>query len=189
MVIFLFIGIIDSGIGGYSFLKGINNKKDNYIIIMDKAYFPYGKKCKEFLIKRMIFLCDYLIKRGVDKIILGCNTLSIMVLDFLKLKYNNISGVIELLDLNYNDKTIFLGTSNSIKYIKSLYPNIKCLDCQDIINKIEKKEIIDFNYLNNLNYENIIMGCTHFIYYKKILSNKKFIYQDDLYKKRHQNDV
>ena len=31
---------------------------------MDKGYFPYGKKSKEFLLKRSLYLCDYLIKKG-----------------------------------------------------------------------------------------------------------------------------
>ena len=45
---------------------------------MDKAYFPYGNKSIEFLLKRSLYLCEYLIKNNVSEIILACNTLSLI---------------------------------------------------------------------------------------------------------------
>ena len=52
---------------------------------MDKAYFPYGERSKEFLLKRALYLCSYLRDKNVDKIIFACNTLSLIVLPFIKL--------------------------------------------------------------------------------------------------------
>ena len=78
------LGIIDSGKGGVYFAEEF--KLNNYIVISDNEYFPYGTKSKTFLILRTIYLCEYLFE-FCDKILLACNTLSIVALPFLKTKY------------------------------------------------------------------------------------------------------
>lgn len=162
----MLIGIIDSGIGGLEIVKrlSINNK---YILIMDKAYFPYGNKSKEFLIKRTIYLIDYLINKGVDIIILGCNTLSITVLDFIKDYYNiNIYGVFEFLIKYFNKNNIFIGSKLSSSYVKNKY-NIDSLNVEDLIYLLEKnmKYIDVLDKYNNIfkMYDNVILGCTHLL--------------------------
>ena len=47
----MLIGVIDSGIGGLEIVNRLSDK-NKYILIMDNAFFPYGNKRKEFLIKR-----------------------------------------------------------------------------------------------------------------------------------------
>lgn len=180
----MLIGIIDSGYGGLGFLKGIRDN-NSYILIMDKAYFPYGIKSKEFLIKRTLYLCNYLDSLGVDRIILACNTLSIIALDFIKLYYDNVMGVLDLLDEHYNN-SVFIGSSNAIKYINIKYPDIDIYDGQDIINRIEKnqfnaEDILLFNKLS-IRYDYVILGCTHFINVKDKLLGDNYISQDELYK-------
>lgn len=187
----MIIGIIDSGVGGLEFLKGINLKKNKYILIMDKAFFPYGTKSKEFLIKRTLYLSRLLFLRGCDFIILACNTLSIMALDFVKEVYPNISGVIELLGNNYNNG-LFIASRNTIKYVDKKIKGITVFDGQYFINKIENKTINenDINILIelSLNYEVIILGCTHFIKIKKYLKNIKYISQDEEYLKLREKE-
>ncbi|MGM9971652.1 MAG: glutamate racemase [Anaeroplasmataceae bacterium] len=183
------LGIIDSGYGGLEFLKGIKDK-ENYILIMDKAFFPYGTKSREFLIKRTLYFCNYLKKKGCNKIILACNTLSLIALDFVKLIYKDVSGVIELLDNNYQN-ALFLGSSNSIKYINKFISNISLYDGQNLINKIENNTftIEDIKLLKKIakNYDTLILGCTHFIKIKKYLTDINYVSQDEEYKKRYQN--
>lgn len=185
----MLIGIIDSGNGGYEFLKGIIDGND-YILIMDKAYFPYGIKSKEFLIKRTLYLVLYLKNRGCNKIILACNTLSIMVLDFIKLIFNNVSGVIELLDNSY-DNGLFIASRNTIKYIKDKIEGITALDGQYLINKIENNSLLinDIEKLKGISsrYNILILGCTHFIALKKYLYDINYVSQDELYKKKNSN--
>lgn len=133
---------------------------------MDKGYFPYGKKSKEFLLKRSLYLCNYLTKKGVDEIILACNTLSIIALPFLKLFYNNIRGVFEEL-VPYIDKNSLIISSLATKNaLTEILPN-KIINGNKIINKIENNQDItnDLKILNQLakNHSNIIFACTHFI--------------------------
>lgn len=185
----MYIGLIDSGIGGLSFLKGIYNEENEYILIMDKAYFPYGEKSEEFLIKRTLYLCNYLFNKGVDKIILACNTLSLVVLPKISKVYKDkVTGVIELFDeVVIDNETLFLGSNKSIMYIKKIYPNVNVLDSQILINKIENKEDYEEELEEVLslasNYKRVILGCTHFISIKDRFYNLNYISQDNLYKK------
>ena len=74
---------------------------------MDCAFFPYGLKSKEFLIKRSIYLIEYL-ENICDKIIIACNTLSLLIMPYVNKYYSNVFGVFESLEPYINEKT---GTS------------------------------------------------------------------------------
>ncbi|HPB34589.1 MAG TPA: aspartate/glutamate racemase family protein, partial [Caldisericia bacterium] len=92
------IGIFDSGIGGLSVLKVIYEKFPNniYLYIGDENYYPYGLKSKDEIIDRSEKLTNFLISKKVDLIIVACNTVSSIALDFLKKNYEiPIIGVID----------------------------------------------------------------------------------------------
>ena len=134
--------MIDSGIGGYSFLKGIAQNENEYILIMDRAFFPYGSKKPDFLIKRAIFLCWYLKRKKVDMIILACNTLSVIVLDEIKPYFKiPIIGVIELFNFASYRNALFIGTENTVKNLKNKYKQITFLATPKLISYIEKNDI------------------------------------------------
>lgn len=133
---------------------------------MDKAYFPYGTKSKEFLLKRTLYLCLYL-QNKVDKIILACNTISLITLPFLRMFFSNITGVFNDFIPYINDDTAIIGSSNTVKILKGIYPHLLYIDGSKLISKIENN--IDYDdeieYINNLiiNNSNLILACTHFI--------------------------
>lgn len=134
---------------------------------MDKGYFPYGDKSIEFLLKRTLFLCDYLNKRGVVRIILACNTLSLITLPFIKLFYKNVTGVFDYFIPFINDKSAIMGSNNTIKILKEIYPNNNLIDGSILIEHIENNKNYDIliEKLNNniKNNSNLILACTHFI--------------------------
>ncbi|MGM9970723.1 MAG: hypothetical protein ACI35S_10065 [Anaeroplasma sp.] len=157
--------MIDSGLGGLYYLRSLVDN-NSYVLIMDSAYFPYGSKSKEFLLKRTLFLCSYLVNK-TEQIIFACNTLSLIVLPFIKLFYKNVRGVFEELAPYINDNSAILASSRSCKEIKKIYPNNLIINGSELINKIEMKS--DFTnevmYINNLikNSSNLILACTHFL--------------------------
>lgn len=162
------IGLIDSGIGAIAVAKEF--AVDNYIILMDKAFFPYGKKSKFFLLARSLYLCEYLF-HYCDEIVLACNTLSIIVLPFLKLRYKNkIRGILDCLLPYSKENTVFLGSTNTIKYLNMQYYRFPCLACDDLIAKIEKEEDASLELARVERVipkdSTILLGCTHFIYIK-----------------------
>lgn len=186
--------MIDSGIGGYSFLKGIAQNENEYILIMDRAFFPYGSKKPDFLIKRAIFLCWYLKRKKVDMIILACNTLSVIVLDEIKPYFKiPIIGVIELFNFASYRNALFIGTENTVKNLKNKYKQITFLATPKLISYIEKNDISCIQeYLKekrNLfdSYSYILLGCTHFIKIKHLIKNG--IAQDDLFNHKMLNGI
>ncbi len=161
-MIFIKIGIIDSGIGGLSIYDKL---KDNHEVeyLMDVVNYPYGNKPKDFIIKQVRKLINELIFRDCELVIIACFTASILtkdeeyVIDVIK-----VTDVLEeTIDssIQYN----FLCTTNTYKseYL-SEYENIKKLDCQKEINYIEDNIENSSFFENVTNLENVIFGCTHF---------------------------
>lgn len=136
---------------------------------MDSAFFPYGEKSKEFLLKRSLYLCYILTKYKVDRIILACNTLSLISLPFLKTFYN-ISGVFDSFKDEITPSSVIIGSKSTINVLKDRY---KCLllDGSDLIYALEKN--LDYQAVIKKLNENIsrcdkiILACTHFLKLKK----------------------
>ncbi len=150
---------------------------------MDKAYFPYGDKSIEFLLKRTLYLSYYLYNR-VDKIILACNTISLIALPFLRLFFDNITGVFNEFIPYINKDSAIIGSNRTIKYLKNIYPNNLLINGSKLIYKLENNIIYnkDINRINKKikNCSNIILACTHFlrlddnIFIIKEIKNTKF---------------
>lgn len=151
---------------------------------MDKSFFPYGAKSKEFLIKRTIYLCKYLTQKGVDMIILACNTLSCMALNEVKILFKTpIIGVIDLFDFSNPTNKLFIGSTNTINYLKKQNIAIDLYDGSEIIHAIECN--LDYEKLIKektsifKQYSQILLGCTHLIKAKHLF--KSYQSQDELY--------
>lgn len=161
----MLIGLIDSGNGGLAVLDSIKDLNHSYILIMDKAFFPYGVKSKEFLLKRSYYLVNYLVKRKCDLIIIACNTLSIMCSEFLKTCFKvKIISIFDCIKDELKNGNIFIGTKNSCIYVSEKY-KIDCIDGTKLIWAIENKKdyqnIIDS--LLNVKNKKLVLGCTHFL--------------------------
>jgi glutamate racemase len=132
---------------------------------MDCAFFPYGTKSKEFLIKRCIYLIEYL-KEKCDKIIIACNTLSLLVLPVIKGFFTNVYGVFDDLKVYILPNSIIIGSKMTIDLVSLEYSN-KVIDGTSLINAIQNN--LDYkNILFKINkeingYDNIILACTHFL--------------------------
>ena len=133
---------------------------------MDKGYFPYGNRSKEFLLKRVLYLCIYLNKR-VDKIILACNTISLITLPFIRIFFSNVKGVFNDFLPYINDDSAIIGSGNTINYLSKIYSNLNLINGNRLIHMIEnnidyKNEIITINNMIRKN-SNLILACTHFL--------------------------
>jgi glutamate racemase len=130
------IGIFDSGYGGLSIFKDIENKlaQYNYIYLGDNARAPYGELSQKLIYQYSQEAVDYLIARGCKLIIFACNTASAMALrklqqEYLPKKYlprskagpdKNILGVIRplvevVLELDKNSKVGVLATTSTVE--------------------------------------------------------------------------
>ena len=70
------IGIFDSGIGGLSVLHHAMKQMPDaeFIYYADEEHVPYGEKTVEQIKGYIEEILDFLIGKGVDAIVIACNT-------------------------------------------------------------------------------------------------------------------
>lgn len=80
------IGIFDSGIGGLTVCKAINEllPEENVIYFGDTARFPYGTRSVETIVRYSREISAYLLSRSVKMIVIACNTSSAAALEKLR---------------------------------------------------------------------------------------------------------
>lgn len=186
-----FILVIDSGNGGIFTLKHLINfmPNENYIYFKDEKHCPYGNKTKKQLLNIATNNLDVLIKKyPVKVVVFACNTLSTSVLLNVKHMYKNLMffGVVPQVEqaVKNNKSTLVLSTKATLKIgeINSQYKNNKSVNFVSFKN-LAKKIDKNINNLDNLqyflnkklkkykNYNNVVLGCTHYNLIKKQLQN------------------
>ena len=189
------IGIFDSGIGGVNVLSSLIKKFPNneYIYFGDTLNLPYGNKEKNELLNLACNAINFLLSKKVDIIIIACGTISSNCYNDLKNKYKlKIYDIISP-TLNYLKKCEFkkIGVIGTIKTIES---NIFNISNKDILmkktpnfvpiienNEIEKrkKEIIN-DVKEFINYDILVLGCTHYPILKNIIEKNIHIKTIDM---------
>ena len=190
------IGIFDSGLGGVTALNVIkkNYKQKDIVFYGDTCHLPYGDKSRKEIIKYSEEIVNYLIDKGVEVIVIACNSATSNALDSLKEKYDiPIIGVIDpaikkLLTLG-SKKVGVIATETTIKSNK-YYDKIKELDenidvysvaCPKFVPVIDSgkkdgeeiEKLIDL-YISQISekIDTLILGCTHYTIIKDVISRK-----------------
>ena len=180
------IGLIDSGIGGIKVLESLQKVHcGEYLYVFDKSGMPYGNKSSNEIKSRIFYLCDFLIKRGVEMVVLACNTASCVALEDCRERYSiPILGLIPPIEsFDEGSRVLLLSTELTAKILQSRvnYSNIILAPqkelAQFIENNLSNKVAID-NYIehNIMIYKNmcdkVFLGCTHYYYIKNSLQEK-----------------
>lgn len=88
------IGLIDSGIGGFSILNAflaLPKPSDiHFLYIADSGHLPYGLKSDTYIHDRMEKLTHYLISQEIDALVIACNTATAVSAARLRLKYPDL---------------------------------------------------------------------------------------------------
>lgn len=189
------IGVFDSGVGGLSILKQLvqDFPEESFVYLGDTARLPYGTKSKETIKNYAQKNIDYLIKNyNIKACLIACNSASTIV-DLLESPVP-IFDVIKpgaseaLAVLKNSQKNIGLwatqATVDSKAYeieIHRLNPqlNVEMIGCPTLVSLVEEGFNehpllpVAFNYYMGL-FKNeidvLILGCTHFPIFKKILA-------------------
>lgn len=176
------IGMIDSGMGGFSVLKGLIEGGVNaeYYYLYDNKYHPYGTKSPNELVAIGYTNMQKLVEFNVDVVIIACNTLTSRAVSQLRGMFDiPIIGVeppIKPATLNC-DNILLLATPSTVKsdrVVEMIHSytnkNFNFPDMALLANLIEvnynKKDVI-FNFLNNSlskykDIEGVVIGCTHY---------------------------
>lgn len=81
---------MDSGVGGLSVFGEIRRAlpQGRFIYYSDNAYCPYGDKSPEFIRERLRFITELLVSKGVQIMVLACNTATSAAIAMLRREYD-----------------------------------------------------------------------------------------------------
>lgn len=186
------IGIFDSGVGGLTVVRAINQSISNQSIIYfgDTARVPWGTKSKWAVRKYSQEISDFLLSQGVETIVIACNTASAVA--SRQLRMNNpkikffdvidpcVERASELAKSRKSKSILVIGTGATIqsgvyeKKLKKSIPGIRIYSqaCPLFVPLVEEgwinesltQEVIE-KYLKKFlskNINQVILGCTHY---------------------------
>ena len=191
------IGVFDSGLGGISVLRDLKKLMPNedFIYFGDSAYAPYGIKTKDEITKRCVEIIDFFIEKGVKAVVIACNTATSASANYLRKKYKDlpIIGMEPALKVATqgvkNNNIVVMATPLTLKEKKfetlmhKFRGNNKVvkMPCPKLVEIVEDDLLDDEttvinqlkDYYKNVNVDNldsVVLGCTHFIFYKDYLN-------------------
>jgi len=189
------IGVFDSGIGGLTVLKKIIETLPNekYIYYADTDNVPYGTKPKEKVKKYINEATEFLISKGVKAIVIACNTATSIAINDLRNRYTipiiGIEPAVKPAVENRRDKRVLImATPTTIKEEKLKYlleelnanQYVDLIPMPQLVEFAEKKDfksdkvkeyiIEELKQYNLKDYSELVLGCTHFPFFKETLS-------------------
>lgn len=182
------IGIFDSGIGGLVVASELKKRLPNKKIVYfgDTARVPWGNKSEETIRRYSEEITSFLISKGVNEIVIACNTASALVADYLRRKFSNVifhdvvDPCVQRVLEGEKGNVLIIGTKATInsrvyeKFLKKRLPNesIYSQACPLFVPFIEegmqhdplffeiaKRYLFGFR-TKKIKY--VILGCTHY---------------------------
>ena len=187
------IGFFDSGIGGMTVLHQALRflPNEDYIFYADTQHVPYGEKPKEEVREYIFNAVDFMANQGVKALVIACNTATSIAVDELRQKYDfpilGIEPAVKPAVQSCGEKrkkVLVLATNLTLREEK-FHNLVKSLDHHDIVESlplpglVELAENFEFreekvvpylkeklSALDLQRYGTIVLGCTHFPYFK-----------------------
>lgn len=179
------IGVFDSGMGGLSIWKEINNllPRENTIYLADSKNAPYGEKSRQQIIDFSIKNTELLISLGCKIIVVACNTATTNAINILRQNYHipfiGIEPAIKPAALQSKTHKIgVLATKGTLSSELFISTSKQYRDAQDIIEvegtglvklieegKLEETYSLLLKYLTPMieaGVDNIVLGCSHY---------------------------
>jgi glutamate racemase len=188
------IAFFDSGIGGLTVLKDALRELPgyDYIYYADTQNAPYGVKTKEQVRQHVFEAVDFIAQRDIRALAVACNTATSVAITDLRRNYpfpivGMEPAVKPAVLRNRGKKILVLATSLTLKAGK-LEALLASVDKHNKTVKMEMDALVGFaeawdfdsgnvkkyireklRKLRAAEFETIVIGCTHFIYYKSII--------------------
>jgi len=183
------IGIFDSGIGGLSIARQINQRlpNENLLYVADSIHAPYGEKSESYITERAFAISEFLIQRNVKAIVVACNTATVSSIKALRSQFTiPIIGVEPgVKPAVFNTKTGIVGVLATAQTLKSVSFNdlaktfstnvkIEVQPCPGLMEQVEalsldsdvtKALITKYVFpLLDKGADHIVLGCTHYAF-------------------------
>jgi glutamate racemase len=184
------IGIFDSGVGGLSVLRHVQQQlpHEDLIYFADSGYAPYGDKTEQAIITRALAIADFLIQQGCKALVVACNTATAAAIHLLRERYPDmpIVGVepglkpaaaaskTRVIGVLATDRTIASEKFQALhdQLIASTGVQFFTQACTGLADQIEKGELTSpatqaliQQYLSPLadnKADTLVLGCTHY---------------------------
>lgn len=188
------IGIFDSGMGGLSVLHQamISLPKESYLYYADTDNVPYGLKTNQQIKEYVDDAVEFMVKKQVKAIVIACNTATSIDIENLRKRYTlpivGIEPAVKpAIRINKEKRIMLIATPVTVreKKLKKLLEEVDKNNKVDLVAlpglvKFAENEEFDtlqvegylkeeLNNFNLSNYSEIILGCTHFNYFKPVI--------------------
>ncbi|WP_370850496.1 glutamate racemase [Megasphaera sp.] len=189
------IAFFDSGIGGLSVLHHAMKvlPHEQFIFFADEDNVPYGTKTREQVFQYVSDAFSFLMTKDVKAIVVACNTATSVAVKELRHKYTiPIIGMEpaakKALDMDTDrSRVLVIATpitvrGRKIKDLIEKYDTENLVDLLAMPGLVEFAEKMDFSspdveaYIRRQfapydfsRYSNLVLGCTHFNYFKETL--------------------
>ena len=185
------IGVFDSGIGGLSVLHEARKTMpdEHYLYYADTAHVPYGTKPKEEIRGYIFDAIRFLVDQGSEAVLVACNTATSVAIDDLRATFSlPIIGmepaVKPAVQAHRGRRVLVFATEMTLKEPKF----------HNLVAKVDNEGIVDYLSLQGLvmlserfafgdeqvlpylraqldgldlsAYGAVVLGCTHFLYFK-----------------------
>lgn len=80
------VGVFDSGLGGLSVLRAIRAElpAESLLYLADSRHAPYGEKPPEFIARRTLRVCEWLVGQSCKALVIACNTATAQAVHLLR---------------------------------------------------------------------------------------------------------
>jgi len=182
------IGLFDSGIGGTSIWKEINQllPNEDTIYLADSKNAPYGEKSKEDIIQLCYKNTEFLLNQNCKIIVVACNTATTNAIKELRNKYDvpfiGIEPAIKPAALHSQTQKIGILATKGTLNSELFYKNVEQFQDIQIIEQIGFRlvELIENGQINSVemtnllaeyltpmieyNIDYLVLGCSHYPY-------------------------
>ncbi len=191
------IGVFDSGIGGLTVARGIEQRlpSESLLYLGDTARVPYGPKSPETVVRYSLEILEWLLSGGVKAVVAACNTATAHALGALReVSPVPVIGVIEpgaaaALRATRNGRVGVIGTAGTIasgaypNALRALHAGVEVVDraCPLFVPLVEEgwlthpaTRMIASEYLAPMQaagIDTLVLGCTHYPLLKPLLAD------------------
>lgn len=181
------IGIFDSGVGGLSIARSIQQTlpSENLLYVADLEFSPYGTKSKQLIENRSEYIVNFLFERGCKTIVVACNTATVNSIDKLRTKFDiPVVGVepgikpaalhskIGVIGVLATEQTINSASFQALRDRFSSQVKIELQACPRLVELVENVNINSEETVKVVNdyvlplilkgADHIVLGCTHY---------------------------
>ncbi|MGG4345799.1 glutamate racemase [Paenibacillus lautus] len=192
------IAFFDSGLGGLTVLSEAMKElpHEDFLFYADTLHVPYGTKAKEDVKSYIHHAMETIMKEEVKAIVIACNTATSMAISDLRKAYpipviGMEPAVKPAVEINRSSGKRILVLATPLTLKESKYRDlVRRVDSMHIVDSLPLPELVEhcealnfdqkvmnayftkqFESFDMNEYGTIVLGCTHYPFYKRILSD------------------